>query len=150
MHRLIPEFIQEQYAAGKLIGSFEACTLFVDISGFTPITDAIMGHGQHGAEVLAGIIRDVFDPLVQSIFEQGGFVTNFAGDAFTAVFPATDGPADQMNRGLAAAWRMQHMMTSSAQHQTQYGIFTLSVKVGLSYGCSKNSLRKRVGKKSLL
>jgi class 3 adenylate cyclase len=84
MHRLVPDFIQEQYAKEKLAGSFEACALFVDISGFTPITDAIMDHGQHGAEVLANIIQEVFDPLVQSVFEQGGFVTNLAGDAFTA------------------------------------------------------------------
>lgn len=134
MHRLVPEFIQEQYAVGNEVGSFKACTLFVDITGFTPITDAIMGHGQHGAEVLAGIIRDVFDPLVQIVFEQGGFVTNFAGDAFTAAFPAIDSSPDQMKPALATAWQMQQVMTSSAEHQTPYGNFTMSVKVGLSFG----------------
>ncbi|UCG22953.1 MAG: AAA family ATPase, partial [Chloroflexota bacterium] len=134
MRRLVPEFIQQQYAAGEVAGSFEACALFVDISGFTVITDAIMGHGQHGSEILAGIIRDVFDPLVQSVFEQGGFVTNFAGDAFTAVFQATVEPVGEFRHAMAAAWQMQREMASSARHLTPYGTFTLSVKVGLAAG----------------
>ena len=86
MNRLVPEFIQEQVTNERATGSFDACALFVDISGFTAITDAIMGHGQHGAEVLANIIQAVFDPLMESVYEQGGFVTTLAGDAFTAVF----------------------------------------------------------------
>ncbi len=134
MHRLVPQFIQEQYAAGNSAGSFEACTLFVDISGFTPITDAIMDHGQHGAEILAGIIQQVFDPLVESVFQQGGFVTNFAGDAFAAVFPSPSSSADQARHALAAAWRMQQAMISSAEQATPYGNFSLSVKIGLSLG----------------
>jgi class 3 adenylate cyclase/tetratricopeptide (TPR) repeat protein len=134
MHRLVPSFIQEQYAAGREAGSFEACSLFVDISGFTPITDAIMGYGQHGAEVLAGIILDAFDPLVRSVFEYGGFVTNFAGDAFTAVFPAAGESTEPIRSALAAAWQMQQLIASSAEYPTQYGTFTLSVKVGLSFG----------------
>lgn len=134
MHRLVPEFIQEQYVNNKIAGSFDACTLFVDVSGFTPITDAIMGYGQHGAEVLANIIQDVFDPLIQSVFEQGGFVTNLAGDAFTSVF-LTDGESPNgFDRALAAAWQMQQVMASSAIHQTPYGNFAVSVKVGLAAG----------------
>lgn len=134
MHRLVPEFIQGQYAAGNSTGSFKACTLFVDISGFTPITDAIMGHGQHGAEVLAGIIGEVFDPLVRGVFEYGGYVTNFAGDAFTAVFPTAGDKPDAIRSALAAAWQMQQEMASATQHETPYGDFTLSVKVGLAFG----------------
>jgi class 3 adenylate cyclase/tetratricopeptide (TPR) repeat protein len=134
MHRLVPDFIQEQYAKEKLAGSFEACALFVDISGFTPITDAIMDHGQHGAEVLANIIQEVFDPLVQSVFEQGGFVTNLAGDAFTAVFEADVRSPNEFARSLAAAWQMQQVLTTAALHRTPYGNFAVSVKVGLAAG----------------
>lgn len=139
MHRLVPEFILDRYAADEAAGSFDACALFVDISGFTPITDAIMGHGQHGAEVLANIIRDVFDPLIQSVFEQGGFVTNLAGDAFTAVFqvdsgsPVSGSPVE-FHRALAAAEQMQKVLAGSAQQRTPYGTFTLSAKVGLAFG----------------
>jgi class 3 adenylate cyclase/tetratricopeptide (TPR) repeat protein len=134
MRRLVPDFILQRYAAGETTGSFDGCALFVDISGFTPITDAIMGHGQHGAEVLANLIQDVFDPLMESVFEHGGFVTNLAGDAFTAVFPVDGKTGNEVTRGLAAAWRMQEAMATSAKHETPYGIFTVSVKVGLAAG----------------
>ena len=103
MHRLVPEFIQERYGSNQESGLFDACALFVDISGFTAITDGIMGHGQHGAELLANIIGDIFDPLMQSVFEQGGFVTNLAGDVFTAVFPLEAESRDGFVRALAAA-----------------------------------------------
>ena len=41
MHNLVPHFILKQYAAGELNGSFPATALFVDISGFSAITDAV-------------------------------------------------------------------------------------------------------------
>ena len=115
MRRLVPDFVLERYAAGESAGSFGGCALFVDISGFTAITDAIMRHGQHGAEVLANLIQDVFDPLMQSVFEQGGFVTNLAGDAFTAVFPAVDDSKGEYWRTLAAARRMQEVVAGPVQ-----------------------------------
>ena len=58
------------------------------MSGFSAMTSALMAHGQHGAEVLAQVMRAIFDPLVEAVYAHGGFITVFAGDAFTAVFPA--------------------------------------------------------------
>ncbi|MGW8319845.1 MAG: AAA family ATPase, partial [Candidatus Promineifilaceae bacterium] len=134
MYRLIPAFIQEQFVNEQTSGSFQAAALFVDISGFTAITDALMGQGQHGAEVLATILQDIFDPLTESIFAQGGFVTNLAGDAFTAVFPAETLSPVVVQRALAAAWQIQQVMTDLAQYPTPTGTFALSVKVGLAAG----------------
>ena len=55
MHRLVSPFILDRYAAGdrEASGRFDAATLFVDMSGFSAMTSALMAHGQHGAEVLA-------------------------------------------------------------------------------------------------
>jgi hypothetical protein len=49
MHRLMPDFILDEYAAGRMSGDFEAAAMFVDVSGFSAITDTLMQHGQHGA-----------------------------------------------------------------------------------------------------
>ncbi len=96
MHRLVPSLILDNLRQDKLQGRFPCTGLFVDISGFTNMTESLMSHGQHGAEVMATIMRAVFSQPVRSVFEQGGFVSNFAGDAFTAVFPfAGDGRATQ-------------------------------------------------------
>ena len=94
-----------------------------------------MAYGQHGAEVLANVMRTVFTPLVRTVFEQGGFVTNFAGDAFTAVFPARDNNRDLASlNALAAAWQIQIHMADNAQQITRYGPFEFSAKVGVAAG----------------
>ena len=128
MHNLVPHFILEQYAVGELSGRFQAAALFVDISGFSAITDALMVHGQHGAEVLASVMNGIFDPLVQAVYEQGGFVSGFAGDAFTTVF------ADSPVHALAAGWTIQQHMGSHADYDTPYGRFGVSAKVGAAAG----------------
>ena len=90
MHRLIPQFILEKLSQQEVRGSFEAASLFVDISGFSTMTNTLMANGQHGAEVLAVVMGAIFDPLVQAVYEQGGFIVSFAGDAFTALFPVEE------------------------------------------------------------
>ena len=134
MPNLVPHFILDQYETGERNGRFPAVVLFVDISGFSTITDSLMIHGQHGSEVLVDVMRSIFDPLVQSIFEQGGFVIGYAGDAFTAVFPEGDDPDTVRLRAFAAAWQMQAQMAEIGTVSTIYGTFTLSAKVGVAVG----------------
>ena len=66
-HRLIPPFILEYYAAGQRSGRFDAVCLFVDTSGFTPLTTAMMAHGAEGAETVADTLSAVFSPLVRVV-----------------------------------------------------------------------------------
>jgi len=134
MHRLIPEFIIQNYRARRMNGSIESVGMFLDLSGFSAMTDALMRHGQHGAEVLAGLMRTVFDPLVAGIFEYGGQVTGFAGDGVSAIFPAEPGMESAARRGLAAAWLIQKRLASQPARQTEYGTFAFSVKIGLACG----------------
>ena len=128
MRNLVPQLILEQFATGELSGRFQATALFVDISGFSAITDALMQHGQYGAEVLATVMNSIFDPLVRSVYEQGGFVGGFAGDAFTAIFP------DSPLHALAAGWTIQQHMGSHADYDTPYGRFSVFAKVGAAAG----------------
>lgn len=135
MHNLVPRFILQQHAAGEHNGRFPAAALFIDISGFSTITDTLMQQGQHGAEVLADVMRTVFVPLVHAVYAHGGLITNFAGDAFTALFPATaTGLQDVALSALTAAWETQQAMAQHAQRATPYGTFTLSAKVGVAAG----------------
>jgi class 3 adenylate cyclase/tetratricopeptide (TPR) repeat protein len=87
---LVPDFITQRNAEGQTSGTIEAAALFVDISGFTSLTTKLMQHGRggrEGAEALVRTLRFHFDPLVAAVHEAGGFITGFAGDAFTALFP---------------------------------------------------------------
>jgi class 3 adenylate cyclase/tetratricopeptide (TPR) repeat protein len=131
-YNLVPHFIIENYAKNEYNGRFYAGALFVDISGFSALTDQLMKHGQHGAEVLAGVMGKIFEPLIDAVYSQGGFVTGFAGDAFTAVFPDT--VSSNASRALAAAITIQEQMQTQAEHGTSYGRYTMSAKVGVAVG----------------
>ncbi len=108
--------------------------MFVDLSGFSTMTDALSAHGTHGAEVLANMMRVVFEPLVDAVYEQGGFVIGYAGDAFNAVFPTGQDAGQTMKRCLAAAVHMQEHAKANQLTPTPYGDFSIRIKVGIGYG----------------
>ena len=100
--------------------------MFVDISGFSTLTDILMEHGQYGAEVLAELIRGVFGPCIDSVHGQAGFICSSAGDAFTAIFPLDDPVGNIPLRALAAAESVQAHFASLAAYETSSGNFKVS------------------------
>jgi class 3 adenylate cyclase/tetratricopeptide (TPR) repeat protein len=134
MHRLVPDLILRNYAAGHTGGAFEAVCMFVDISGFSAMTDTLMQHGQHGAEVLAQVMRAAFAPLIRAVYEHRGFVVAQAGDSFTALFPLTEDHEQPGRRALAAAWSIREHAGAHAVHTTPYGEFVVSIKIGAAFG----------------
>ncbi len=133
-HQLVPDFIFEKYRAGETNGFFQGAALFVDLSGFSTMTDALSTQGTHGAEVLADMMRVVFEPLVNAVYEQGGFVIGYAGDAFNAIFPAEQDSGRAMKRCLSSALTMQVHTKSHSQVSTPYGEFSIRIKVGIGFG----------------
>ena len=134
MHRVVPELILENYRAGRFGGEFPAAGMFLDLSGFSKMTDTLMQHGQHGAEVLASLMYGVFDPLVRSIFEYGGRIVSFAGDGIMALYPVVENERATALRALGAAWAIQHQLMENPERNTVYGRFSFSVKIGLTMG----------------
>ncbi len=131
MRCLIPAFIIEQFEKKQFKGELQATTMFIDIAGFTAMTQALMVNGKEGAEVLADAVNRVFPPAIDVIHEHGGFVSSFAGDAFTAIFPSDSVAAVQ---ALSAAVRLRGLFLEQGEQQTKFGSFNLSVRIGLSHG----------------
>ena len=132
MHRVVPELIVENFRAGRYSGEFRAVGLFLDLSGFSTMTDTLMQHGQHGAEVLAGLMHSVFDPLVESIFEYGGKIVGFAGDGIMALYPADGIEHDVSLRALSSAHVIQQRLERDPVRYTVYGQFPISARIGLT------------------
>ena len=146
--RLVPDYIFDKYRMGETRGLFQGAAMFVDLSGFSTMTDALSEHGSHGAEVLAEMMRVVFEPLVNAVYAQGGFVIGYAGDAFNAVFPAKrDAGQDEVEaakRCLSSAVAMQAHAKSHTQVPTPYGEFSIHIKVGLGFGETRWQIFKSV------
>jgi adenylate cyclase len=62
--------------------------LFADISGFTPLTEALVAAlgPQRGAEELPVQLNRIYDALVAQVDDYRGSVLGFAGDAITCWF----------------------------------------------------------------
>ncbi|MEO0288271.1 MAG: tetratricopeptide repeat protein [candidate division WOR-3 bacterium] len=82
----VPLKILKWYAKNSFEKSFEGSVLFLDIKGFTSLTENLMKSGKSGAETLSKIINLFYNDIIDEIYSNGGFITTFAGDAFTAVF----------------------------------------------------------------
>ena len=132
MRKLTPHFILEQFNRGERTGVFDAVTLFIDTSGFTPLTARLSNYGKDGAEVLAEILLTVFAPLIEAIYAHGGFIVGFAGDAFKAVFPSLT--AASYLHALAAVEEIRSHMVKQPSHKTRYGTFEFLVRMSLADG----------------
>jgi len=112
--------------------------LFADISGFTPLTEALVHElgPQRGAEELTGYLNQVYDALIDELHHWGGSVIAFAGDAVTCWFDGDDGL-----RTTACALAMQEAMGSFAAVETPAGsIVELSMKASVAIGPARRFL----------
>ena len=137
MHQLVPAFILEQVELGCQQGSLQGTAMFVDLSGFSVMADALGKHGHHGSEILAAIMQSIFEPLIDSIYAQDGFVIGYAGDAITAFFVQTDEPERSPVSGLhgiSAALAIQQHFVQDPVHRTAFGDFRVAAKIGLAFG----------------
>ncbi|MEZ4663082.1 MAG: AAA family ATPase [Caldilineaceae bacterium] len=132
MRNLTPPFLLQNVDQGQQFGHFEAVVLFVDTSGFTPLTARLSAHGRDGAEVLAEILLAVFEPLTAAVYAHGGYIAGFAGDAFKAIFPGST--PESYRHALAAAEQIRTHMLHHPTHETRYGLFEFRVRLSLAAG----------------
>lgn len=79
----------------------EVTLLFVDIRGFTPMSEKVE------PEQVVEILNDYLDLCARSIFEYGGTLDKFIGDATMAIFNAPLDLEDHVFRAVQTAWMMK-------------------------------------------
>ncbi len=112
--------------------------LFADISGFTPLTEALVTElgPQRGAEELTGFLNQVYDALIDDLHRWGGSAIAFAGDAVTCWFDGDDGL-----RATAASLAMQEAMRAFCAVETPGGsMVELSMKAAVAVGPARRFL----------
>lgn len=128
MKNFIPAFIQNRYHENKTHGHFPAYAMFVDLSGFTNLTQTLMKEGNEGAEKLSSILNDIFEPMVQLVYERNGFIPYYAGDAFTGIFPEE---TINIEAFLDTARRLRELTNDD---EVKFHGFRIKLKIGLALG----------------
>jgi len=107
----------------------EGTVLFCDVSGFTPMTEALSVLGREGAEELTRVLNTYFTRMIGLTEASGGDVLRFGGDAMTVLFeePCGDHP-------LRCALAMMGAMGEFGAIPTRAGTFSLSMKIGAARG----------------
>ncbi len=133
-----PVFMAPQPAGEPAGGMYQGVFLFGDVSGFTPLSEQLKKLGQAGAERITEIINGLFTELVQVLFDHGGTLLKFGGDALLGLFPAetAEEMAASALKAVQAGLAMQDIM-----HQERFAAIeaagetrALRIKCGISAG----------------
>ena len=101
--------------------------LFVDIRGFTTMSESLK------PEEVVEILNEYLGLTTQAIFDHGGTLDKFVGDATMAVFNAPFDLDDYIFRAVATAWDMQAGADRIAEKfRKRYG---KSVSFGIGVNC---------------
>ncbi len=120
------------HAGHSLPDRVRGSALFADISGFTPLTEALARElgPQRGAEELTANIGRVFHAVISELDAFDGNVIYFAGDAITCWIDDDDG-----SRACAAAIGMQEAIERTGTIRTPGGNeVRLAMKVAIAVG----------------
>src|SRR5689334_5203481 len=104
----IPMDRRQALAAGReLPPTRQGAARVADISGFTPLTEALARElgPQRGAEELTRELDRIYGGIIAEVDRYRGSVIGFAGDAITCWFDGDDG-----RRAVAGALAMQQVM----------------------------------------
>jgi adenylate cyclase len=102
--------------------------LFSDIRGFTSLSETMP------PEALARYLSEYFSEMVEIIFEHGGTLDKFIGDAIMALWGAPVAHDDDPARAFAAALDMQAAVRELNERWTASGKPAIGIGIGINYG----------------
>jgi class 3 adenylate cyclase/tetratricopeptide (TPR) repeat protein len=120
----------DEQAPGRRWQAFDATLCFVDISGFTPLSERLARRGRIGAEELTELLNRVFGNMLGLAYQRGGGLLKFGGDALLMLFNSPDHAA----QAASAAVEMRAALRDAAAVPTSVGRVALRMSVGLHSG----------------
>ncbi len=135
----IPIDRRQALATGVMLpAESQGATLFVDISGFTPLTGALLQRygARRGAEELTRQLNRVYTALITEVERYRGSVIGFSGDAITCWFDGQSKRiAEATGRAIGAALAIQQTMVPFRTIRLDDGtMISLAVKTAIAAG----------------
>jgi class 3 adenylate cyclase/tetratricopeptide (TPR) repeat protein len=117
-------------APGALWREIDATCCFVDISGFTALSERLARRGRIGAEELTEVLNHVFSRMLEVAYGKGGALLKFGGDALLLAFTGTD----HATMAAESAVAMRAALREARTLPTSVGRVNLRMSVGIHTG----------------
>ena len=135
LKRFLPPPLVERAAKGELALDLRPeprmiTVLFSDIIGFTQLSNTLRSRR------VAELLNEYLTEMTHAIFEQGGTIDKFMGDAILAIFGAPEeiSPNEQVHRAIAAARQMYRRLDALNEQWIEKGIITEEYRVQFRCG----------------
>ncbi len=135
LRRFLPPSMVQKAASGELSLDLRPeprliTILFSDIVGFTQLANTL--RSRRVAEVLNQYLTE----MTQAVFDNGGTVDKFVGDAIVAMFGAPEDltPNEQVRRAIATARQMLQALDRLNQNWEEQGLPRVQFRCGIHQG----------------
>ncbi len=128
----VPRLLLQRLAAApdERWWAVDGSVVFVDISGFTKLSERLAKRGKEGAEQVTEAIEACFTSLLAVAYGDGGGLIKFGGDALLLLF---DGP-DHAERAARSAIRMRRTLREVGRIDLPGAKLRLRMSVGVHSG----------------
>jgi class 3 adenylate cyclase len=128
--QLVEELLAKEISMHEPPHSRDITILFSDLAGFTSTCE------QYGAEVITELLNDYLTVMSDVIFEHGGTIDKFIGDAVMVIFgaPKSMSPDEQRERAVGCGLAMQEQMHVFAKRCKDRGYPQLAMRIGIHQG----------------
>jgi adenylate cyclase len=121
--------IAQQEGAVQLGGVKRPVVIFFsDIRGFTPLSEAM------GPDQIATLLTEYFTEMVEMVFEHGGTLDKFMGDAIMALWGAPIAHEDDADRALGCALGQLTALAKLNAKWKEQGRPELRIGIGINFG----------------
>jgi class 3 adenylate cyclase/tetratricopeptide (TPR) repeat protein len=108
----------------------EGTVAFIDISGFTAMSERLSSRGRAGAEEVTEVMNATFAALLAVAYAQGGGLLKFGGDALLLLYEGED----HAGRAARASFEMRRTLRAIGRPRTSAGAIQLKMHAGLHSG----------------
>ena len=135
LKRFLPPSLVQRAAEGDLVLDLRpeprmVTVLFSDIVGFTQLSNTLRSRR------VAELLNEYLHEMTRAVFDNGGTVDKFMGDAILALFGAPEelSPNEQVRRAIAAARQMHRSLRQLNDRWQEQGISQVQFRCGIHQG----------------
>lgn len=116
--------------AGMAARRQPVAVLFADIKGFTRLSESL------GTEAAIELLSEFHERVTRIVFDHGGTLEKYIGDAVMATFGTPSRGADDAGRALQCAWHLADETHRWSRERAGRGRASVHLGIGVHYGAA--------------